>query len=664
MRKLVSVFGIAVLVLWFSAGKKLRAQEITLSLQKPQKQEVTIEFGSEEVKEIPITVKSGNDSWVFVKFNVIPEKTWIRIRTDVTPHAKDQEIAAGKWYALKGELGLILKFVQSAGHPTNDQKSRKLNLFYQFGIARGVGSNRLETADADWITQFVETENAKNQGNIVGQDQNQLVLNWPGQPIHTAGNAPQSKSVSTLVWVGVGVAVAVMTLIGLLVIGLAVFKSYQSHQKAKKQNGIPAKGPLEDYSMEAPKIKEPEVPVATTFSSRLEDLKQDYTSPRVNEDAVLGSSGNGSYEETIEDELKSGGEKLTEESDDIGSLKTRLDDIERDLNELKSRPGIQPDTSNSKQETEAFDGLTKNVEFLIKENSKNTGISVKQQELETTILCQMVELDQFRQEISDLKTTIEKRAHQNGFYEGIIGLVLGKSIESLNRENFDSFVREVEENLNRLVREDVPSSDDFRELEQQAVSVSETFQTAFQKICAAQPEMESKLRPYLDHANQIASDLKHFSSQLKSRQLNFNIRVSAHAGARDPFLAELGSAIKRELDKLRDPQAFWKHELERLATSHVIPVVDIYDKELARSHSSDGEIEKSLSALFAQTGLSPIRPQPGEPFKPADQNLIQMVAGPAGNSQKIARVFSRGFNYTDKDGNKRLIRKAGVEIYR
>lgn len=663
MRKLVSVFGVAVLVLWFSAGTELRAEEITLSLEKPQKQEVPVEFGSEEVKELPVTVLSDKGTWVFVKFNVIPEKTWIRIRTDVAPYAKDQEIAAGKWYALKSELGLILKFVQSAGHPTNDQKSRELSLFYQLGGARGVGSNRLKTADAEWITQFVETENAKNQGNIAVQNQNHLVLKWPGQSTYTVIKAPQSNSLSTLVWVGVGVG-GLITVLVLVVGGLAVFKSYQSHQEAKKQNGIPAKGPLSDYSIETPNTRHPEVPVISP-SSRLEDLKRDYDSYRENEKTVVERSDNGPYEEeTVKDELKPVEDNRTEESDDIGPLKTRLDDFERALNELKSRTVIQPDIGNSRVGTEGLDGVKRNVEFLIKENSKHAGVSLKQQELETTILSQMVELDQFRQEISDLKTTLEKRAHQNGFYEGIIGLVLGKSIESLNPENFDSFVREVEENLNRLVREDVPSSDDFKELEQQAVSVSETFQTAFQKICAAQPEMESKLRPYLDHANQIASDLKHFSSQLKSRQLNFNIRVAAHAGARDPFLAELGSAIKRELDKLRDPQAFWKHELERLATSHVIPVVDIYDKEIARFHSSDGEIEKSLNALFAQTGLSPIKPQPGEPFKPADQNLIQMVAGPAGSSQKIARVFSRGFNYTDKDGNKRLIRKAGVEIYR
>jgi hypothetical protein len=176
--------------------------------------------------------------------------------------------------------------------------------------------------------------------------------------------------------------------------------------------------------------------------------------------------------------------------------------------------------------------------------------------------------------------------------------------------------------------------------------------------------MESKLRPYIDHANQVASELKQFSSQLKCRQLNFNVRVSAHTGTRDSFLAELGAAIKRELDKLRDPQTFWKHELERLATSHVIAAVDIYDKEAARGHSPDGEVEKSLKALFEQTRLSPLRPQPGDPFRPADQNLIQMVAGPAGSSQKIARVFSRGFNYTDRNGRERLIRKAGVEIYR
>src|SRR5687768_11669518 len=79
MQRLVSLLSVALLMLWFSIGTELRAQEILLTPDIEQK-EVPVVFGSDRVKEFPVTVKSDNNKWSFVKFDEIPQNTLIRIR--------------------------------------------------------------------------------------------------------------------------------------------------------------------------------------------------------------------------------------------------------------------------------------------------------------------------------------------------------------------------------------------------------------------------------------------------------------------------------------------------------------------------------------------------------------------------------------------------------
>lgn len=663
MRKLVSVFGVAVLMLWFSAGKELRAQNILLT-PDTQKQEVAVVFGDAAEKEFSLTVNVNQNKWRLIKFNKIPGKTWIKLASDAGPYVKGEEIAPNQWYAFKKTLALILTVDAEAGGQvqTNGQTLRELSLTYEFGAPKGTGASYLEHNE-DQVKQFTT-----NPENISPKGGDHLLLFKWQVVIPDPSPSPTGTPVKSLS--GIGLIAIPITVISLGLIALVVFLFLRNRRSDLKQESRPDLignlGMSEDR--EYPKVSSEVVdpsPPPVDIIERLREMERPSPPPAAPVDITPPAPGPDTApraSEEIDEPWRQVDEKLKGESELVQLISDDLRDTQQEIAQLKAT--FQGDIERLKSDVATVSSLKTSIDFLVKENSKYGEANLRQQDFENRLI-QLTEQDhRFQQDIDFLKNSLKEWKHLNGINEGMVGVIVGNSVESLHEENFNAFTREVEEYLNRLVRDDVPSSDDFKELEQQAVSVSEAFQTAFQRICAAQPQMESKLRPYLDHANQIASDLKHFSSQLKSRQLNFNIRVSAHAGARDPFLAELGSAIKRELDKLRDPRAFWKHELERLATSHVIPVVDIYDKEIARSHSSDGEIEKSLNALFVQTGLSPIRPQPGEPFKPADQNLIQMVAGPAGNSQKIARVFSRGFNYTDKDGNKRLIRKAGVEIYR
>jgi len=655
MQNLVSLLSVALLMLWFSAGGEIRAQDISLT-PEIQKQELSVEFDNASEKELMLTVKAAKDKWSFVRFIAIPEKTSIKVKADVAPYLKDDEITANKWYAFKDDLGLVLKVNVAAGQPTESQGTRRLSLFFEFGRPNGAGNEFLKNADINDVVQYVETENNKNQRNIVPQATRFLGLEWKSA-VDVNGTKRLSRSLLAVI-LGGGILAVVVTL---LLFHLLQKKADQAGapKQTSRHPSSPRDGTgLDDLGLNQEKQLR-DSPQKEVLGRRLQNLKDepDKTKDAPKVSVETGAAANIPQPAFVHKErppeVHGDLEKLRSDVFNIQTLVASLSRKE-DVEALKS----QTDTS--------INDLRQSINTIFDELTKAIGDSgQKQKESGDLLHKRIIDNEQrFHQELDDCKKTLNAWDHRNGLYEGMVGLVLGESVEALRKENFNSLMLEVGENLNRLMREQIPSNDGIKELEQEATQVSAAFQTAFQKMCAQSPQVESKLRPYVDQVNQVASELNQFSSQLKCRQLNFNIRVSAHSGARDSFLAELGTAIKRELDKLRDPQSFWTHELERLATSHVIAAVDIYDKEIARSRSSDGEVERSLSALFAQTRLSPITPQPGEPFRPADQNLIQMVEGPAGSSQKIAKVVSRGFIYKCKDGQQRLIRKAGVEIYR
>lgn len=652
MRTLASLFGVALLVVGFSAGSELKAQDISLTTEIPS-QEVPIEFGNEPEKEITVRVKSAKDKWSFIRFTKIPEKTSIRVNADVPPYFRGEEIRANAWYAFKEELGLLLKVNASAGQQARAEGRRQLSFLYEFGNANGMGNEWLKNAGIKDVVKYVETENIRNQGNIVAQNQHKFSLEWKSSVVAPPANGDLLQWLLIVVG-GVGLlSVVVILLLKLRQRNKAVTEAREVRQKALSRR-------LEEVA-DDPQMKTEDLPPAppappAASAHSAAPAPPAYTTPPVPPPP--------SKEIFQEHEIE---KPMREPDQPVAGVKEKMAELRADLTALQTRVNTlarSEEVDSLKRQVEA--DLKKNVDTILQELTDYTkDIKRSQQDSKELVEKQIANHEQqVAQDIVRLNKRFDEWEYRDELYAGIVGIVIGKSVESLTPENFDGFVREVQENLNRLVREEVPSSEELKELEEEAVGVSDAFQSTAQKMCALKPEMESKLRPYIDHANQVASELKQFSSQLKCRQLNFNVRVSAHTGARDSFLAELGAAIKRELDKLRDPQTFWKHELERLATSHVIAAVDIYDKEAARVTSLDGEVEKSLKTLFAQTRLSPIRPQPGEPFRPADQNMIQMVAGPASSSQKIARVFSRGFSYTDRNGHERLIRKAGVEIYR
>ena len=356
---------------------------------------------------------------------------------------------------------------------------------------------------------------------------------------------------------------------------------------------------------------------------------------------------------------------------DVQTLASNLDKLKGEVAEQKElRNDIQPMLAKLKSElTEAFGKdldtvFSQLTEALAKQQQQT---EQAQKSSDNALKYMQEQVREFEERTKSQSVEFEQqKKQQDATYSGLLGGVLGLNVEMLRSGNFDELVKEAGRNLDRFFQKQVPSADGLPELQQKAEAISSVLETTVKKMCDIKPDME-KLQQNVERAKSVAGELAKVNSQLQNRQPHFQITVSmpvtAYQGARETFLEELGNAVKKEMSKLRDPRQHWGKELDQLVTSDILAVTDICDIEVASRPGANKELEQSLSELFKQAGLRPIMPEPGTAFRPADQHLIQMVAGSPADSQKVKRVVRRGFYYA-VNGKEQLLRKAGVEVYR
>jgi hypothetical protein len=259
----------------------------------------------------------------------------------------------------------------------------------------------------------------------------------------------------------------------------------------------------------------------------------------------------------------------------------------------------------------------------------------------------------------------QKETEQHNRYSKLLGEVLGFSVETLRQGEFDAIVNEAGIRLDRFLSEQPAKVDGLSDLYRKAQAINGEIQTTLEKVRQLKPEL-GKLETYAERAKGLANDLKNASS-LQGKPQNLKVTLDLPVGkstqGRAIFLENLGQAIKEQIDRLHDPHAFWSKELDDFATSDIVALADICDVEVTGRPGSNPELERSLCELFRQAGLTAIVPTVGDPFKPGEQHLIEMVPGPPANSQKIKRVVKRGFYYTI-NAKEQLIRKAGVDVFR
>lgn len=352
-----------------------------------------------------------------------------------------------------------------------------------------------------------------------------------------------------------------------------------------------------------------------------------------------------------------------------GSLQQQLDSLSRNVNSLNGlRTDVRAALDLSGEVEEKIGVEIGNLEARLKVE-RETLVSRSELELYRESVEKAFEEESRRREeigrkLDELAKAVERGRQEDELYTGIIETILRRSEEAMGREVFASIAGESGANLDLGVGGSV---DGMAGLEQRAGAITASLRAAVEKMRAAGGRADDKLAKSLQRADTLLSELKRVQAQLQSGKVTLNVSVplTSQPGAGGSFLRDLSAAVRREIDKLRNPRQHWELEVERFVRGEILNVVDICDKEVTTAPGTDADLEVSLRDLFALAGLKPILPAPGEPYKPAEQELIQMIGGgPPGSSQKIARVFSRGFYCRGGDGGTQLLRKASVEIYR
>jgi len=245
----------------------------------------------------------------------------------------------------------------------------------------------------------------------------------------------------------------------------------------------------------------------------------------------------------------------------------------------------------------------------------------------------------------------------------MFGTALGQNIETLQKGNFEQLIGE---RLNKFFQTGVARGEELQDLYLRAEEINGALKEVCVQMEKLNPETAKEAQQYRQRIDTLATELSGLQTQLQNRratvETTLRIPVSTYVGARQTFLDELGRGIKREVNKLNDPESYFASELEHLITTDIVALVDLCDQKIAYPGSSS-ELESSLTQLFEQAGLRDIVPRQGDPFKMAEQDLIQMVTEVPGKSLTVAQVIKRGFFYKQRT-NEILLRKAGVTAYR
>ena len=311
-----------------------------------------------------------------------------------------------------------------------------------------------------------------------------------------------------------------------------------------------------------------------------------------------------------------------------------------------------------KKLNETVSGTEKSVEQM---RAEGDGLKTQLE----AVLTQLGQVEQRVQaRLDELNAAMKDRTVPGWFIDKTLGAALGQNIEELQEGNFE---RLMGERLNRFFQIDVARGEKLEELRRQAEGINAALKEVSAQMASLKPQVTEDARPHLQQFQTFTDELSELQSQLQKRrgliEAKLFIPVSLHGGARQDFLDALGYSIKRVMDKLAEPESYFEGQLERLITAHLIAVVDICDQKVAPPPGSHRELENTLKQLFDQAGLRQILPREREPFKTAEQDLIEMDQSGKGPSLTIAKVTTRGFYYKHGE-NETLLRKAGVIVYR
>jgi hypothetical protein len=691
------------------------ARTITIEVAKPLTQLLHYRLS---VKTPPadteIDFKGDGTEWRFVQFEQLPEKVAVRVNGQLLGYKEAEPLQPKKWYSFKDTLSVILEVKPDAQMP--------VDIVVLYGSPDSTaGQNFLKdpTLKADDVRRFPDNNPMKESGR------QSLKFEWEAQAQPTVSTAvtpaPEPSWWQRLfddALFGSIILFFAVCLVALVVwVGVSQVRKRIQHRqdrkywerqnqsqlaKPKKKEGqkrapLPTKaatdaGMYDSLGGEAAQLAESRVRTEWEVaeeprqqSSSRQGSHREYDWPQ--EDNHLPSSGSPKKAALT---VSQDGKKLSELEGKMNQLEMMLrEKVDRQENLtpaaranvenliLQSEKSIRAhmETKLKQSASEAVEpleqlmngqALSVKAEFE-KTSSRITHVSGEEEKTKKQlgeVISEMRQVEtRFQARLVELQTAVDRRTVPDSFYARTIGAILGQHIEALQDGNFEKLMVE---QLNQFFQTDVARGERLQELRGRAERISDAIKEVLVPMERLNPRETVEARPKMQSVEALLTDLIGLLAQLQTRratvETTLRIPVSMYAGARQTFLDELGRGIRREIEKLKDPENYFESELSRVITTEVISIVDICDKKIASAPGNQPELEGTLKRLFEEAGLRSILPRPGEPFKTAEQDLIEMDKG-AGPSMTVAHVITRGFYFMHRD-NETLLRKAGVAVYR
>jgi ElaB/YqjD/DUF883 family membrane-anchored ribosome-binding protein len=665
---------------------------VRFEVEKPLKEQVQYRFaGKEPESETEFEFKGNGNDWSFINFDKLPENVVLKVKGKPDGYEDNETLKPEQFYPFKRLLPIVLEIKGGAQMP--------VEIAFWYGRPNTTLQVQL-LKNPEWKT--TEAREFANHNPLDPYTERQSVkFFWDTTATPVASPTPQFTSPASSPtpepsWITflteespeAGLLVLLILLIVLVLFCVFVLPALiQRIKRSPKGRHKPTKGsapvkPLSNYNVT------PTVLDTATSAQMSDDTRHTSLSNRkVYRDDDPTLSGKKQSTKTFITSPMQADSLGNQDAKKLLELEKKMEVIEEQLaqkinrnEELSVAAKQQVDNILNARERKLSDAINTVENLLNDENARSKNV---EQELRGEIVSNLASSDRrieqnlskfvehFIQEqkrleerLDQLQVMLSQPSVLESFYARTLGAVLGKNVEDLQDGKFEQLIGE---RLNQFFQTEVPRGESLQELRTRAEGVSDALKGVADQMSKLNAAATDEAQPHLQRARSLVAELSGLHAQLQSRRLTIettmHIPVSAHPGARQTFTDELGRGLRREIDKLSDPQSYFEGDLKRLITSDVIAIVDICDKKVAPPPGAHPELETALKQMFEQAGLRDIVPRQGEPFRAAEQDLVQMVQGEAGRSLTVAEVITRGFYYKDGD-NETLLRKAGVTVYR
>jgi hypothetical protein len=651
----------------------------------------------------------GDGNWRFIQFDPLPAQTSIKVKGSLRGYQESEPLQGNRWYSFKTNLSVVLEIKQGALSP--------VTISFRFG-SPSREADRLQAGDVkpEDMRAFIDHHELKTD-----TDKLTLGLTWEGGVTPTSSGSPSPKPTPNPTpesswWTTLtqedplfGLFILVIVLAILLTLGwlslpgfLRRIRDWRRSRPPKHstpsrsspldsltdgpggsthQEVTPTQGARHPNRMVSYRYDDP------TATSKTE-LAQE-RAPGQTDDHLASSLA--PRTQVASPSIRDG--KIAEVERRVQSLETSLGqkaDRQDDLTHA-ARMSVESMLTNSeadilpKMEARFKQSLTDAIqpvkqlmigqELSVKTEFDKTlgritqlsteGDKVKQQL--TEVMLELGEVDsRLQTRLDELQKAIREQTVPDSFVARTLGAVLGQGVDMLSDDNFQQLVDQVGGRLDQFLQSGVTRGEGLQELRERADAIKTALKDVSVQMEGLKPLAIEEATQHIKRVDAFVAELSGLQSQLQTRratiETTLNIPVSMHPGARQTFLDELGRGIRREIDKLSEPESYFDGALERLVTADLIAIVDICDKKVTSGPDTQPQLEGALRKLFEEAGLRPILPRRGEPFKTAEQDLIEMDKG-SGPSLTVAEVLTRGFYYKHRD-QETLLRKAGVAVYR